>query len=50
MALKQCYSAYLVFFADFEQSVTNNTSLKYVPACILMVKSSNKQVKNYFQI
>ena len=29
----------LNLFADFDQSVTNNTLLKYVSACILMVKS-----------
>ena len=27
------------FFANFDQSVTNNTSLNYVPVYILMVKS-----------
>ena len=40
----------LIFLlADFEQSVTNNISLKYDLACVLMYKSSSKQVKNDFQ-
>ena len=34
------FSILRVFFADFEQSGTDNTSLKYVSICVLMVKSS----------
>ena len=34
------FSIFRVFFADFEQSGTDNTSLKYVSICVLMVKSS----------